>query len=468
LGVDDRRATLTKALEKKGPAAISPTSRPHLIARLGERTSAGGLSEADCEAALGASDIPVMTLAEAQKQVAATRAALGVQVVSSRELRITLRQPTHYFLELVAFVTYMPVRQDCIETIRNGEIDEDEKWVFPERIITNGPYTLKQWIYKSRTRLERSPFYWGRDRVRLGTVDLFPIDDANTCLINYERGQLDFLTNVEPLAAERLIQQVRAGLRSDFHTPANLGTYYYRFNVTRKPLDDPRVRKALALALNKTEIVERAGRMGQPVTGSLVPPGIPGYEPVGGLGYDPERARVLLAEAGFPGGNDFPELTLLYNTSEAHKAIAELAQTSWQQELGIRLKIENVEWKVCLERMRQLDYDIGRAGWYGDYVDPNTFLDMFVTGGGNNNTGWSNAEYDELIAEAARTLDAAERMKIFRRAESLLVEQQLPILPIYHYVGTMLAKPHVRGWTPNVRNDILLQDMWVEPREAAR
>jgi len=398
----------------------------------------------------------------------ATRRAIGVRAVSPTVLKVTLKEPTGYFLELVAFVTYSPVRRDCVEKTVGDKIVESKTWVFPDQIITNGAYLLEQWVYKSRLRLARSPHYWGRDTVRLRTVDLYPIDDPDTCLVNYERGQLDFVTVVPPLAAERLIELRRQGRRDDFQIAANLGTYYYRFNVTRKPLDDVRVRKALALALDKAEMVRKAGRMGQPVTGSLVPPGIPGYEPPKGLGHDVELARRLLAEAGFPGGKDFPKLTLLYNTSESHKAMAELAQASWKRELGIDIRLANVEWKVFLERMRDLKYDLARAGWYGDYVDPNTFLDMFVTGGGNNNTGWSHAEYDKLIKQAARTLDAGKRMAVFRRAEVILVENALPILPVYHYVSPMMAKLYVKGWSTNIRSDILFQDMWIDRPENAR
>jgi len=391
---------------------------------------------------------------------------LGIEVVSPTELRVTLNQPTHYFVELVAFSTYLPVKRSCVETVRDGKTVDDKQWVFPGRIVSNGAYVLKAWVYKSRMRLAKNPHYWNRDAVRLKTIDIFPIEELNTCLVGYERGELDFITALPTLGAEELLRRQKAGKRSDFAVAPNLGTYYYRFNCTHKPLDDPRVRKAFALSLDKQEIVTKAGRIGQPVTGVLVPPGVPGYTGTKGLGRDPEEARRLLAEAGFPGGKGFPKLALLYNTSEGHKKIAELAQVSWRRELGITVELTNVEWKVFLDRCNKLDYDIARAGWYGDYVDPNTFLDMFVTGGGNNNTGWSNAEYDRLIAEAAHTLDAAERMRVFRRAEVILTEHEVPILPIYNYVGAMLVKPHVKGWHPNLRNDILFQDLWLDRPEA--
>lgn len=467
---EEALAEAIRALETK---ALLPESRRAVIESAGKLIGSGeALKPGDVpdavDKALEKHDVAVLTLEESRRHVVATRKAIGVRAVSPTTLEVTLNEPTSYFLELVAFVTYSPVRRDCVEKVVDGKIVENKTWVFPDQIITNGAYFLEKWVYKSRLRLTRSPHYWDRDTVRLRTVDLYPIDDPNTTLVNYERGQLDFITVVSPLAAERLIELRRQGLRNDFQIAANLGTYYYRFNVTRKPLDDVRVRKALALALDKAEMVRKAGRMGQPVTGALVPPGIPGYEPPKGLGRDVDLARRLLSEAGFPGGKGFPKLTLLYNTSESHKAMAELAQASWKRELGIDLRLANVEWKVFLDRMRNLKYDLARAGWYGDYVDPNTFLDMFVTGGGNNNTGWSNTEYDALIKQAARTLDAEKRMAVFRRAEVILVENALPILPVYHYVSPMMAKPYVKGWSTNIRNDILFQDMWIERQESVR
>lgn len=457
---------VTDSIEAVEAAALSPEAREALVARAAKVVAADLPDAAEVarlvDAALKKREIAVLTLDQADDRVPRTLKALGLAVRSPRVLEVTLAQPTHYFPELVAFVTYLPVRQDCVEIVRDGRTVDDPRWVFPGRIISNGPYVLKEWVYKSRMRLQKSPTYWDRDQVRLNLVDLYPIDDANTCLVNYESGDLDFITVVPTLAAEQLLKESRAGRRTDLQVAPNLGTYYYRFNCTRKPLDDVRVRKALALAVDKEEIVVKAGRMGQPVCGVLVPPGIPGYTGPKGQGHDGDLARKLLAEAGFPGGQGFPRLTVLYNTLDAHKAVAELAQQSWKRELGIDVELVNVEWKVFLQRVRDLKYDIARAGWYGDYVDPNTFLDMFVTDGGNNNTGWSNAEYDRLIKQAAETLDPAQRMKVFLRAEKLLVEDELPIMPLYHYVGPMLAKPYVKGWCTNLRNDLLFQDMWID------
>lgn len=394
------------------------------------------------------------------ERIAAARAGLGIEAVSATELRVQLESPTAYFLALTGFQTYLPVKKSCVEP--QGDGVEEPRWVFPERLVCNGPYVLKSWVYKSRMRLEKNPHYWNREAVRLRSVEIDPIEALNTALVGYERGALDFVTTMPTLAAEKLWRESRAGRRPDFSVAANLGTYFYRINCSRPPLSDVRVRQALALAVDKQEIVEKAGRCGQPVADVLVPPGIPGYAGPQGLAHDPQRARQLLAEAGFPGGRGFPKLTILYNTNEGHKAIAELVQQAWKRELGIEVLLGNVEWKVMLEKVQRLDYDIARMSWYGDYVDPNTFLDLFVTGGGNNETGWSNAEYDRLIAAAGREADAGKRMAMMGRAEKILVEEGLPIIPFYHYVGTALVRGTVHGYEPNLLNEILFQDLWTE------
>ncbi len=395
-----------------------------------------------------------------EEEVVAARAGLGIEAVSARELRVHLESPTAYFLSLTGFQTYLPVKKSCVEPQGNGV--EEPRWVFPERLVSNGPYVLKSWVYKSRMRLEKNRYYWNREAVRLGSVEIDPIEAMNTALVGYERGSLDFVTTIPTLAAEKLWRESRAGRRGDFSVGPILGTYFYRMNCTRAPLSDVRVRKALALAVDKQEIVDKAGRCGQPVADVLVPPGIPGYAGPQGLAHDPAAARRLLAEAGFPGGKGFPHLTILYNTNEGHKAIAELVQQAWKRELGIEVQLGNVEWKSLLERVQRLDYDIARQSWYGDYVDPNTFLDMFVTGGGNNQTGWSNAEYDRLIAGAAQEADAGKRMAKLRQAETILVEQGLPIMPFYHYVGPALVRGTVHGYMPNLLNEILFQDLWTD------
>jgi len=418
------------------------------------------------EATSGLAGMPVE---QADAVVEAAASQLGIEAVSPTVLRVTLERPTRSFIDLVAFHTLLPVKRSSVEAgprARASDDPTDPTWTHPGRIVSNGPYVLSEWKLKYRMRLVRNEHYWNREHVRVPTIDVYPAENAETAYLQYELGQLDLITDVPNLAAEQLLKEHRTGCRPDFHGFPYCGTYFLRFNCTKPPLDDRRVRLALSLALDKQEIVDRAGRLGQPVARTFVPVGqIPWYQGPHGHGRDVDRARRLLAEAGYPGGKGFPTLRYLYNTSEGHKRIAELVAEQWKRELGITITLQNIEWKVFLEKVGTLDYDIARAAWIADYLDPMTFLDMFVTGGGNNDTGWSNPEYDRLIAEAAGTVDTRRQADLFRRAESILIEQEMPVAPVYYYVSALLVRDRVKGYVPNPLNRIAFEDLWIDTAE---
>jgi oligopeptide transport system substrate-binding protein len=371
---------------------------------------------------------------------------VGVRVEDPRRLVVELEQPTAYFLDLTAFSTYLPVRADGI-----GQ--HGDRWIFPLNLISNGPYRLAEWRFRSRMRWQRNPYYWNAAAVALERIELRAFEDTNMALLAYETGAVDLATAVPALAFEPLLDQQKAGRRPDVLYAVNFGTYFYRFNCTRKPLTDVRVRRALALAIDRQAIIERAARGGQQPAFTLVPPGLPGYASPPGLVEDVEAAKRLLAEAGYPGGEGLPELAVLVNKSADHVRIAEMLQQQWRDRLGLRVHIDQVEWKVFLDTVQRLEYPVARGSWYGDYIDPNTFLDMFVTGGGNNQTGWSSAAYDALIARAAREIDPKARFKTFAEAEAILM-RETPIFPIYVYTTMMLVRPGLEGVEPNLMNRI--------------
>jgi len=382
-----------------------------------------------------------------EEQKAALGSEVGIRVEGPRRLVVELERPTAYFLDLVAFSTYLPVRRDVVESW-------GDRWTFPPHLISNGAYRLTQWRFQSRMRWEKNPYYWNAGTVALERIEVRVFEEPNTALVAYETGEIDLTTSVPALAKTPLLEASRAGRRRDVLNSANLGTYFYRFNCTKGVLADARVRRALALALDRREIVDRASRGGEAPATVLVPPGMAGYESPAGLAESVEEARRLLAEAGYAGGEGLPEFALLVNKGgEAHVAIAEMVQQQWRDRLGVRTRIEQVEWKVFLDRVHALDYEIARAGWYGDYVDPNTFLDMFVTGGGNNDTGWSNGQYDALIARAASETDAAARARTLAEAEAILLAET-PIVPIYFYTTVILVRPGLVGVEPNLLNRI--------------
>ena len=235
----------------------------------------------------------------------------------------------------------------------------------------------------------------------------------------------------------------------EFKLEKYFGTYYYRINTDIEPLNDVKVRKALSLAIDRQILVDRVTKGGQKPAYSFTPPSENYYDPPTYLPYDPALARKLLADAGFPDGNGFPEFELLYNTNEGHQKIAQAIQQFWLKELGIKVTLTNVDWKVYLDRQSQGEFEITRAGWIGDYVDPNSFLDMMVTDRGNNMTGWSNSQYDEYLMKAAYSESEKDRITYFTEAEKILMDE-LPIIPIYTYTRVYMLKEEVKGWFPNM------------------
>lgn len=375
---------------------------------------------------------------------------VGVKAVDDRTLEVTLNNPTPYFLQLTAFQTLFPVQKATVDKFA-------DKWTLPENIVTNGAFLLKTWSPNDKIIMEKNPSYWDVANVKLNKAVAYPVDDNNTALSMYEAGEVDWIRTI-PLEA---VDQWKGN--PEYYNNAELSTYFYRFNVTKPPFDKVEVRKAFDMAIDKQAIVENVTRMGQQPAKAYVPPGMPGYTSIDdqGLPYDPAAAKAELAKA-YPDLSQFPATTLLYNTSESHKAIAEAIQAMWKQNLGVNVELLNQEWKVYLKSQSTLDYQVSRSGWIGDYIDPNTFLDMFVTDGGNNQTGWSNKQYDDLIAKAAQTTDKAERMKLFQQAEKILVLDEMPIAPIYYYTNNNLVKPYVKGMTWNLQDIHLLKNVSVE------
>jgi oligopeptide transport system substrate-binding protein len=232
-------------------------------------------------------------------------------------------------------------------------------------------------------------------------------------------------------------------------------------NTTRRPLQDSRIRRALSLAIDRKEITRVATAAGEKPAYSFVPPHLPHYERQKCQPRNPVLARQLLAEAGYAKGLGFPKLEIHYNTDQVHQSIAEMVRKQWQRELGITVALRNEEWGSAQETQHQMDYVISRRAWIGDYLDPNTFLDLFVTDGENNLTGFSNAEYDRLIAEAAKEPDNAQRMQMLQQAERILMDE-MPIIPIYFYVSRNLVRPYVRGWYNNLQDTHHLRAIWID------
>ena len=386
--------------------------------------------------------------------------SVGIHAPDSRTLVIRLRHPVPYFPNLMGFYPMCPVNRKCVET--HGY----PAWTKPRNIVTNGPYLLESRRIRDRIRLVKNPTYWDRDNVGADVIDVLAVESYTTNLNLYMTGQVDWIPTVPP----EVIPDLLARPQGDFKPAPYLGTYYYMLNTKKPPLDDVRVRRALGLAIDKRQIVEKITRAGQVHARSIVPADITryvDYTPAECGEHDVKKARALLRRAGFPGGRGFPKIEILYNTSEAHQAIAELIQSQWKRSLGIDVGLRNQEWAAYLNSRRQGDYDVGRAGWIGDYIDPNTFLEMFTTGNPNNHTGWGDARYDRLVQAAQEEKDDAGRMDYFHRAERILMDR-MPVVPIYFYVSQSMVRPYVKGFHANILDVHPLKNVYVDREEKDR
>lgn len=387
---------------------------------------------------------------------------VGVHAPDPHTLTLTLAHPVPYLPKLVCHAAWYPVHRATLEKF-GRPYERGSAWTRPGNFVGNGYFDLVEWIPNKLIRMKKSQTYWDRNNIKLESVVFLPIENTSTEESMFRAGQLHITSSIPivKIAVYRNDPSLRPMLNQD----PMLATYFYRFNVTQPPLNDPRVRRALTLSVNRQQIVEHVTKGGQIPAGHLTPPNIAGFTATANVPYDPAQARQLLAEAGFPGGKGFPKVELLYNTNESHRQIAEAIQQMWRRELGIEISLFNQEAKVYVETMRTMSYQIARYAWVGDYLDPSTFLDTMTTGNGNNQTGWSNAEYDRLIAAAETAGNETERYAYFQRCEEIIAAEN-PILPIYFYVRNNLQRPEVKGWYSNLLDLHPLKGVFLQPQSA--
>ena len=393
---------------------------------------------------------------------------VGLTAIDDHTLVVRLERPTAYFLDLVCFAIAHPVHPPTVE--RWASIDPDSGrllqrngWTKPPGHIGNGPMVLTDWRFKRAFRMERSETYWNQDAIGVESISIVEIENPNTAVLAFQTGAVDWITNADRVGylADMLDQQ-RRGERNDAHAFPTFGTYFWGFNCTdtltggrANPFADARVRRAFALATNKRDITDKVRRLGEPPTGSLIPPGsIPGYTPPQGLSFDPERAKALLAEAGWSdrdgdglpenaADEPFPVVEMLCSTGSYHEDIALTLGAMWEKHLGVRARVVSKETKAYKDDLSRRDYMLARGGWFGYYGDPLTFLDLCRTGDGNNDRGYSNPEYDALLDRAVNETDPARRFEILQQAERMIVEDECPILPLFQYVQFYLYDPDV-------------------------
>ncbi|AOV11465.1 oligopeptide ABC transporter substrate-binding protein OppA [Klebsiella michiganensis] len=380
---------------------------------------------------------------------------LGVKAIDDVTLEVTLTQPNAAFLAMLAHPSLVPL--DKVLISRYGD-----KWTKPEHIVTSGPYKLSQWVVNERIVAERNPRYWDNAHTVINKVTYLPISSETADVNRYKAGEIDIVYTV-PI---NQFAQLKKTMGDQLDVSPQLATYYYEFNTTRPPFNDPRVRRALNMALDKDIIAEKVLGQGQRPAWLISQPDIGGVKL-----HNPEyaswprekriaEAKKLLSEAGY---NETHPLVfnLLYNTSESHQRIAIAASSMWKKNLGVEAKLQNQEWKTMLDAMHTHNFDAVRYAWIADYDDAATFLNNFRTGDSENTSQYSNPAYDEALRNAAKASDTTARGKFYQQAEDLL-GQDVPAIPVYHYVRTHLVKPWVGGFTSDKLGYYYTKDMYIK------
>lgn len=402
-------------------------------------------------------------------------AVLGVRATSEHVLEVELERSTPYFLELLATPAYMPVRLDVIA--RHGEM-----WTRPENIVTSGAYTLDSHKFRYEITFKPNPHHWDVDKLKLKRIVYLEVEDNFATLNLYKTGEIDWTG--ENVALPPAFIDMMKGY-DDYHPARWIGTYWYEFNTEKPPVDDPLVRRALNVAVDKRLLIDKVQRGGQIPAKHIVPPYTgggyaevheadekAGKNPFTGDGYDfdPAHGRELLKQAGYPveqtaegwSAAGFPPLEVLYNSSEAHRKVAIALQGMWREHLGITVQVRNEEWKVMLKSMRDGNFQIARFGWIGDYNHPHTWLDTFLSYSNNNWTRWKSSEFDGLLQRAAEEGDPEKSIRMYRDAEKLAVES-FARLPIYFYTKLTMMKPYLKGNWVNASNKHPVKWMWIDP-----
>ncbi len=405
---------------------------------------------------------------------------LGVRAVDDRTLEVELERPTPYFIDLTARPMLYPVRRDVIEAFEKK--GKPELWTRPESMISNGAYVLDEWKFRYEITMKVNPYYRNKDLLKIKHIHWLEVEEYKATLSLYKTGEIDYIGDNLSIPPEYM---PIAEKKKDFSRNNYLSVYWYELNTNKPPLDDVRVRKALDLAIDKKQLVEKITRSGQTPAKHYVPDFIgsgyseqvakdkaAGTDPFTGPDhdFDPARARELVKEAGYevaPQGGGFvvkgmPNVEILYNTSEGHKAIAVAIQNMWKQNLGISVTLRNEEWGVMQKDYRDGNFQVLRFGWVAEYNHPNAILEPFLSAHAANQTGWASGEYDETMRRAAREADPVKSIELFRAAERIAVDAR-PRIPLYFYTKSVLIKPWVKGFWGSPFNTHLVEWLWIDP-----
>lgn len=386
----------------------------------------------------------------------ADRSLVGFKALDDHHLKIELENPTPYFLQLLDYVALFPVHTSNMKKF--GALDDPSNpWSKPGNFVGNGAFTLKDWVPGRSLVVEKNPHYWDKESVRLNEIHFMPVEQL---LVEERMFKAGHLHRTEWMPYSK-IPVYRANKDPEYNHYPFFSTYYYGFNVTKAPFDDARVRKALAYAVDRDTLVESITNGVQSATGAFTPPNTLGYTSRSQIVFDVEKARQFLADAGYPNGKNFPAVELTYNNSEDHRKVAEAIQQMWKKNLNIHVKLKNQEWKVFLYEVKNLNHNIARLGWVGDYIDPNTFLETFTSTSGDNKTGWKNKQYDDLIRKAATIANKEDRYKVFQQAEAILLDEA-PLIPLYNYTTNNLISTQLKGYHQNILDYYSYKHLYLE------
>ncbi|MGE7623474.1 peptide ABC transporter substrate-binding protein [Viridibacillus sp. NPDC096237] len=379
---------------------------------------------------------------------------VAIKVVDDKTLEVTLANPTPYFLELTAFQTYMPINKKVAEANKEWYADAGENYV------TNGPFRLAEWKHDESLKLEKNADYWDNASVKLNEINIGMVEKEPTAVSMFKKGEIDYLGAPFQNVALDSIDEFKKSKQLNIQPLA--GVYLYKFNTKGKFTNNANIRKALTLAINRQELITNVTKGEQTPALGMVPPAITDFEEDRGYmkDNDIEGAKTALKagmkELGINKTSDI-EIGISINTSEGHNAIAQFIQEGWSKNLGIKVKIDNSEWQVYLDKLTNLDYQAGRMGWIADYRDPYTFLEMYSTAdNGNNDTGWENPKYKELMNKSVAEQDPAKRLEILKEAEGIVMGE-LPVSPIYYYTTLFVKKDSVTGMEPDPIGNIQLK-----------
>ena len=404
---------------------------------------------------------------------------LGVRASDARTLDVELERPTPYFLRLTSYHTLCPVRRDLIEAFEHR--GDPDLWTRPESLVSNGPYVLDQWAFRYEITMRKNSHYRFAEQMKIDRIVWLEVEEYHATMNLYKTGEIDYLGDnlLPPAEYMPTLSKKRDFLRNDY-----LAVQWYELNTRKPPLDDARVRRALNLAIDKQTLVDKVQRGGELAATHYVPDftglgysaqvkadRLAGSDPFSGPGleFDPDRARALLAEAGYPvvmesdgfRASGFPSLEVVYNNNEGHQKAAVAIQDMWKHFLGISVQLRSEEWKVMLNRYHEGQFQIIRLGWTADYDHPQTFLEQFLSENPQNQSGWGDPRFDEALKQAAANAEPVESIRLYRKAEAMALAA-MPRLPLYFDTRSTLVKPWVKGFWGSALNPHLVQYLWID------